>query len=115
VDVEFIAQMLELRHGVTEPNTLRALEQLRDDGMLAPADHDSLAASYRFLRSIEARLRLMSSASKDDLPEDEEAKSRLAQQLGYANSDEFYSITRQYVQGNRETFDRLFDAAAKGR
>jgi glutamine synthetase adenylyltransferase len=57
----------------------------------------------------------MSSASKDDLPEDEEAKSRLAQQLGYANSDEFYSITRQYVQGNRETFDRLFDAAAKGR
>ncbi|MCA9103068.1 MAG: bifunctional [glutamate--ammonia ligase]-adenylyl-L-tyrosine phosphorylase/[glutamate--ammonia-ligase] adenylyltransferase [Planctomycetales bacterium] len=113
VDVEFIAQMLELRHGVTQPNTLMALDQLRDVGALSPADHETLVDSYRFLRSTEARLRLMSSASRDDLPEDEEAKARLARQLGYANSDEFYSVTRRYVEGNREAFNRLFDAAAK--
>ena len=115
VDVEFIAQMLELRHGVTEPNTLLALDRLRDDGVLTATDHKTLTESYRFLRSLEARLRLMSSASKDDLPEDEEAKARLARQLGYANSDEFYGVARRYVDGNREAFDRLFDAAAQGK
>src|SRR2546426_2446699 len=54
-DVEFAVQLLQLVHGrryerLREPNTLRALAFLSDEGFVARADAEALAGSYRFLR-----------------------------------------------------------------
>ncbi|HEV7221892.1 MAG TPA: bifunctional [glutamate--ammonia ligase]-adenylyl-L-tyrosine phosphorylase/[glutamate--ammonia-ligase] adenylyltransferase, partial [Pirellulales bacterium] len=74
VDVEFLVQMLQLKHGrdnaaLRTPNTLAALAALNKAGHLNSADYEYFSASYRFLRSVESRLRLMNCASRV-LPDD---------------------------------------------
>src|SRR5262249_51310823 len=75
VDIEFLVQMLQLRYGfesaaVRLPNTLSALAALRAAGHLHADDAEFLTRSYRFLRTIQARLRLMSTTARDTLPDD---------------------------------------------
>src|SRR5439155_8171634 len=47
-DVEFTAQLLQLRHGVRSPGTTAALDALVAAGALDPDDRDVLAEAYRF-------------------------------------------------------------------
>ncbi len=63
VDVEFIAQYLELRHAAEHPdvlsaNTADAFTRLRDAGLLDPAVADRLADAARLWQRIQAMLRL---------------------------------------------------------
>ncbi len=70
VDIALV-QMLQLKHGrrLTKlrcPSTLGAsLAALHDAGCLAAGDYELLAASYRFLRTLEGKLRLMNFTAKD--------------------------------------------------
>ena len=62
-DVEFAVQLLQLVHGRTDPDlrsptTLDALGALADGGYVGRDDGANLAASYRFLRTLEHRLQL---------------------------------------------------------
>ena len=64
VDTEFLVQMLQLKHGgddpsVRVPGTLDALTALEQGGYLSADDAEYFRNSYRFQRSIEARIRLM--------------------------------------------------------
>src|SRR5207248_415305 len=75
VDLEFLVQMLQLRHGYENPvlrvpNTLTALAALRTAGALSAADCDYFTESYTFLRRVESRLRLLHAAARDELPGD---------------------------------------------
>src|SRR5436189_289420 len=63
VDVEFLVQMLQLRHGHAHPavrvrDTPGAIGALAAAGLLPPADARALAEGYAFLRALESRLRL---------------------------------------------------------
>jgi glutamate-ammonia-ligase adenylyltransferase len=117
VDVEFLVQMLQLRHArsnpkLRRPNTLEALHTFFDEGILGADDYELLDAGYRLLRTIEGRLRLMNSTARDQLPQDPTELTKLAHLLHYPSSDglllDYESATRQI----RQTFDRLFDEAA---
>jgi len=63
VDVEFLVQFLQMRHGedptVRLPGTLNALASLRAGGYLAAADAEALAEDWTFLRGVEQALRLL--------------------------------------------------------
>jgi glutamate-ammonia-ligase adenylyltransferase len=53
-DIEWTAQLLQLRHGPDQPrlrapNTLEALRRLRDDVFLMQADWETLSTTYRQL------------------------------------------------------------------
>ncbi len=68
VDVEFAAQYLQMRHGPAHPSlrcraTLKALYELMRSGVLSPEDFLVLDEGYRFLRSLEVRMRLSHDAS----------------------------------------------------
>ena len=115
VDIEFLVQMLQLKFGrhnprVRSPNTLAALDALAHHGALPQDDAQFLARSYRFLRTIEGRLRLINSTARDKLPEDPTELAKLAHLVRYPSGEalrvEFEEITRQ----TRKRFDRLFDA-----
>jgi glutamate-ammonia-ligase adenylyltransferase len=120
VDVEFIAQMLQLRFGheiptIREPNTLAALIALHDERILGDEDYAFLDESYRLLRRIEGRLRLMHSTARNDLPADPNELAKLAQSLGYPESSALLTDCKTYTNRNRELFDRFFrEAAAVG-
>lgn len=88
VDVEFIAQYLQLRYGHAEPelrtpNTVVALKGVRTCGLLSGEDADTLINGYKFLRKLENRLRLLHDHSINDLAGDQRYLDKLARRLGY--------------------------------
>ena len=117
VDIEFITQMLQLRHGhdlpsVRQSNTLSALISLHNESLLSDKDFEYLISSYRLLRTIESRLRLMNSSTSNDLPDDKDEFAKLALTLGYAEPSALSADCEKYTQRNRELFHRFFEEAA---
>ncbi|MEM9187072.1 MAG: bifunctional [glutamate--ammonia ligase]-adenylyl-L-tyrosine phosphorylase/[glutamate--ammonia-ligase] adenylyltransferase [Planctomycetota bacterium] len=117
MDTEFLVQMLQLRHGGADPSirvpgTLDALTALESAGYLAPDDAEHFRESYRFQRSVEARIRLMDHKGRHELPTERPDLHKLAFLLGYPDYEQLESQTMAIAAENRSRFDRLFDGAA---
>ena len=92
VDIEFIAQFLQLAYGPTRStlrvgNTLKALEAAGGAGLLVDLDVAHLCDSYRFLRTVQNRLRVVADLETSTLPKDPSRLDRLARRLGYEAGD----------------------------
>ncbi|MGL4513917.1 MAG: bifunctional [glutamate--ammonia ligase]-adenylyl-L-tyrosine phosphorylase/[glutamate--ammonia-ligase] adenylyltransferase [Lacipirellulaceae bacterium] len=119
VDIEFLVQTLQLKHGgeeprVRAPGTLDALAALKTAGALAADDADFFRGAYRLLRNVEARIRLMNSAGRHELPTDEVDKRKLAYLMRYDDPDR---VEAEVIDAQRETrarFERLFDGLERG-
>jgi glutamate-ammonia-ligase adenylyltransferase len=116
VDVEFIVQMLQLRHASSMPNshapgTLDAIAELKAAGHLSDDDTDYFSKSYRFLRSVESGLRLKNTTARHDLPDDVRELATLAYLLGYDSDRSLLDDCGNFTRQNREQFQRFFDAA----
>jgi glutamate-ammonia-ligase adenylyltransferase len=119
VDTEFLVQMLQLKYGradasVRRPGTIDALRALRAAGYLSDDDAEYFIRSYRFQRSIEARIRLMNAAARHNFPSDREELAKLAFLLGYSDPKQLEVEAREFFRENRERFDRLFEEHARG-
>jgi [glutamine synthetase] adenylyltransferase / [glutamine synthetase]-adenylyl-L-tyrosine phosphorylase len=113
VDIEFAVQMLQLKYAadlphVLQPGTLDAIAALHEAGCLSGDDSECLSRSYRFLRSIEARLRLMNTAARHDLPSDETELGKLAYLLDYPSVEALQHECDHFMQDNRRRCQRLF-------
>src|SRR6266511_6033129 len=91
-DVEFAVQLLQLVHGrrdprLRQPNTLRALAALAEEGYVAQLDAESLADSYRFLRRLEHRLQMVRDLQTHELPTDRRMLMSLARSMGLGDAD----------------------------
>ncbi len=112
-DVEFAVQLLQIVHGrrdprLRDPNTLRALATLAEEGYVAEGDADALAEAYRFLRRLEHRLQIVRDIQTHDLPADPRARRTIARSLGLRDEGELareYERTTGLVRGIHE---RLF-------
>lgn len=87
-DTEFVIQFLQLLHGGDEPairqrSTLAALPALERAGCLTDQEYRVLDESYRFLRRAEHRLQLLFDLQTHRVPEDPDARDRLARGLGF--------------------------------
>jgi [glutamine synthetase] adenylyltransferase / [glutamine synthetase]-adenylyl-L-tyrosine phosphorylase len=118
VDTEFLVQMLQLKHGgsdqsVRTPGTLDALTALEQRGYLDRDDAEYFRGSYRFQRSVEARIRLMDSTGRHDLPDSDRDLAKLAYLLGYANPESLLAEADRTFSENRARFNRIFDSAER--
>ena len=116
VDIEFIVQMLQLKHGrelpaIRQPGTREALVALHQTGLLSHDDFEFLSVGYQALRTIEGRLRLMNATARDDLPDDPLELSRLARQLDYPDAAHLLAEWQRLREENRRRFERLFAEA----
>ncbi|HVX63548.1 MAG TPA: bifunctional [glutamate--ammonia ligase]-adenylyl-L-tyrosine phosphorylase/[glutamate--ammonia-ligase] adenylyltransferase [Pirellulales bacterium] len=114
VDIEFLVQMLQLKHGrknpgLRSPNTLTALAALHAAGHVSEDDFAYFSKSYSFLRSVESRLRLMNCVSRV-LPDDPIELAKLALALGYADGAHLTAECDKYLHRNRERFNALIAA-----
>ena len=114
VDIEFLAQMLQLKHGrrnprVRTPSTLGALEALRRAEALSAEDCEFFTSSYRFLRTVESRLQLMNSTARDRLPDDPTELAKLAHLLGAPSADAVLEDFNRSTHETRLRFDRIFN------
>ena len=112
VDIEFIVQALQLKNaslkpGILKPNTLDALVALHEHEVINSEDAGFLSDSYRFLRRVEARLRLLNTTARHDLPREGDELAKLAYLLQYDASSSLESECAQYAKRNRKLFDKL--------
>jgi glutamate-ammonia-ligase adenylyltransferase len=117
MDAEFIAEMLALKHGsdrpqVRVPGTLDALTALAKAGILGADDATFLARSYRFQRSVEARIRLMDAAGRHEFPDDQRELEKLAFLLGYESAQRLAREIQEIRRETRARFEQIFAAAA---
>jgi glutamate-ammonia-ligase adenylyltransferase len=92
VDIEFLVQYLQLRHGRSDaslrrPGSLEALAALEAAGLLHPQHAGTLMEAYRFLRRVENRLRIVADLSVNTLPSAPAKLEKLARRMGYPRGE----------------------------
>ena len=106
-DVEWTAQLLQLRHGVASPGTMGALRRLAEAGAV-DGDHAAvLAEAYRFCEQVRNRWYLVKGAPGDALPARADQLARLARSFdtsAAALREEYRRVTRRA----RRVVERLF-------
>ena len=117
MDIEFVVQMMQLQHArpfpqILAPGTLDALDLLAATQCIHRDDAEFFAKSYRFLRSIEAGIRLMNTTARHDLPDQDADLKKLAYLLGYENERVLLEDCWAYTSENRVRFNRIFEEAA---
>ncbi|MAT73079.1 MAG: hypothetical protein CMJ58_26645 [Planctomycetaceae bacterium] len=118
VDAEFLVQMLQLKHGRELPEvrvtgTLDGLERLAAAGCLSVEHAERLAADYRLMRSVEARIRLMNSAGRHEFPDDPREADKLAYLMGVASGQALTDNVARAKWLTRELVEQLFFTAMK--
>ena len=114
-DVEFSVQLLQLVHGRTDETlrsgtTLEALEALRAGGYIGRDDAATLAAAYRFLRTLEHRIQLYRLRRTHLMPTSEADLRRLGRALGYREDPDtrVVSAWREQAREVRRLHERIF-------
>ena len=108
-EVEFIAQVFQLIRGGKDRSlqvrpTLQVLDLLKEKGLLPAPTVAELHAAYVFLRNLEHRLQYVEDAQTHDLPTTEEARSRIAQAMSYAD----WATLLPLLEAHRTKVDRHF-------
>ncbi len=111
VDIEFLVQMLQLRHGrrnaaIRHPNTLEALHRLHEAGYLSDDDFRLCEEGYCFLRTLEGALRLTSTTARDRLPDDEIEMARLVHLMRMPSREALLERYETVSRSIRDCFDR---------
>ena len=113
-DVEFLVQLLQLRHGaahpsVLTPSTVDGLDRCTAAGLLDPDDAAVLRTAYRFCERARNARYLVIGHPGDALPGGDD-DARIGRMLGYTHQprtelrEEFLRVTRR----SRQVFERVF-------
>jgi glutamate-ammonia-ligase adenylyltransferase len=104
IEGEFLLQALAMAENVWDPNSQRALDRLRERGLINDAEARTLKQSYGFLRQCESALRRYENKTVSSLPNDPAEQRRLAIRLGYVNLETF---RRAYIDA-RESIHAIY-------
>lgn len=118
-DAEFAVQLLQLVHGrrdrgLRSPTTLAALDELAAAGYVDPRDARVLADGYIYLRTVEHRLQLDDEQQVHAVPQDPEARTRLARVMGYRDDaagsalERFDAELRRHQVAVRAVHEQLY-------
>jgi len=106
-DVEWTAQLLQLRHRIAAPGTMTALRRLAEAGAVDPADAAVLGEAYRFCEQVRNRWYLVKGSPGDALPARADQLARLARSFDTSPTalrEEYRRVTRR----SRRVVERLF-------
>jgi glutamate-ammonia-ligase adenylyltransferase len=109
VDIEFLAQALQLIHGGRRAetrgcSTAAALAGLSRAGALAPETARRLTDHYRFLRRVSAALRLLGARPADTLELAGPMPARVASALGFPSRQAFLDAYRERADAVRAAY-----------
>ena len=112
VDIEFIVQMLQLKYAaehpqVLVPGTIAAMDELLKLKVIDREQGVFLIKSYQYLRGVEARLRLMNTTARHDMPDGMDL-ARLAHLLRIP-ADQLAQQVGDFRRRNREIFGAIFE------
>ena len=110
-EIEFIAQVYQLIRGGRDARlrirpTQQVLQQLADDGELSAEAVARLDSSYVFLRNLEHRLQYLDDQQTQELPDDTERQTIIAEAMNYASYEALLAALdplREFVSQQFET------------
>lgn len=111
-DVEFAVQLLQLKYGREHPELLKAniwdaIAALHEARFLTAREAATLEKGYSFLRTVEARLRIVTDRPLTEIPENSAEQQKLARRLGFANPAEFQAAFREHTAKIRACYESL--------
>jgi [glutamine synthetase] adenylyltransferase / [glutamine synthetase]-adenylyl-L-tyrosine phosphorylase len=116
-DVEWTAQLLQLRHGheiasLRTTRTVPALDAATAAGLLDAQDRDELAAAWRIATSVRDAVMLVRGSSSDLVPTDARDLAAVSRVLGYAPGDSGALLDdyRRITRRARAVVERVFYA-----
>ncbi len=117
VDLEFLAQALQLRHAQQHPQVLAARTQaafarLAEAGILPQAKAEALIDATRLMRSVQALLRLMSGSSFSEAQAPAGVKAKLAEACGATDFEALRCELVDRAAQVRHVFAELIEAPA---
>ena len=112
MDVEFIAQALQLRHchespAILQTNTVDGLAALVDCELITREDGEQLTESYLFLREVEAMLRLVNTTARHDLPRERDELAKLAYLMRFEHTGQLERECAAHTKRNRKLFSKV--------
>lgn len=112
VDIEFIVQTLQMRNvartpSILCPNTFDAIESLVMHEIIGEKVGRFLQDSYRFLRRVEAHLRLLNTTARHDLPREADELAKLTYLLRYDGATKLEAECAHFTRENRKLFEEL--------
>jgi glutamate-ammonia-ligase adenylyltransferase len=123
IDIEYAMQYLQVTHGhdhpsLRTPNTLQALAELVNAGLVERADGAGLRKAYIFIRMLVDGMRMVRGNTKDLVlpPPDSEEFISLARRIGYTKDDwkagarDLQSDIHQHMTLTKQFFERKFGA-----
>ncbi len=119
-EIEFFIQALQLINGgrnknIRSRNSLTALKELADEGLVQSDEYKILSESYRFLRLVEHRLQIFQERQTHTIPGDPDQLEKLARRVGYRkNPLENFLKDHKFHTGNvKKIYSRLFYEPAR--
>ncbi|MBI5875198.1 MAG: hypothetical protein HZB81_05045 [Deltaproteobacteria bacterium] len=102
VDVEFTTQILQLKFGkalpyIRKPNTLEAIDSLKEAQIISEHDYSLLRGAYKFYRLLENRLRIVQNRTEGEIVKDSSEIFILAKRLGYQDNDAGKRLLEDYL------------------
>ena len=112
-EIEFLIQLPQLlfggrRPGLQERNSLRALDRLRDAGLLDAGSTGLLRDAYGYLRRVEHLLQMEQGSQTHTLPRGEESRLRLARYCGHGDWAAFYEDYLARTEAVHTLFAKTF-------
>lgn len=119
VDIEFAVQTLQLIYGTQHPivraqNTLDAIAQLNEIGVITTSDKEHLVRDYEFLRRVENSLRIVHDRPLNALPDQTAELDKLAKRVGYLDqeqsaTEQFLKDYQEFTEDTRKLFNQLLN------
>ncbi len=115
-EIEFFIQTQQLVNAGTRPqlqhrNSLKMLQLLQEEELIAPKDQQSLAEAYQFLRIVEHRIQVVQEQQTHSLPQNQRDLEVLARRCGFSNYSGFFSVLERHRQEVSHIFKDLFYSA----
>jgi [glutamine synthetase] adenylyltransferase / [glutamine synthetase]-adenylyl-L-tyrosine phosphorylase len=112
-DVEWVAQLLQLRHAAELPalrttSTLGALDAAVEESLLDQADAETLTASWLLATRVRNAIMLASGRASDSIPPSGPALTAVAHLLGSRSSTDFLEEYRRTTRRARGVVERVF-------
>ena len=112
-DVEWVAQLLQLRHAAELPalrttSTLEALDAAVEQGLLDQADAETLTASWLLATRVRNAIMLASGRAADSIPTSGPGLAEVAHLLGSRSSTDFLEEYRRTTRRARGVVERVF-------
>lgn len=114
-EIEFIGQVFQLIRGgqdrrLQQRKILSVLRYLKASKTLDANIVDELSTAYIFLRNVEHRLQMVADKQTHALPNEDEAKLRLAHAMGFSDWEAFFTALETHRQHVEHHFEQMLVA-----